>query len=74
MQVLVVPAASAIELTGCNNVSLYANHVEICKPPSKENVGYMKLLEIIKSMRQITTMRWNWYIHGEKLWILAFRF
>jgi pimeloyl-ACP methyl ester carboxylesterase len=51
-KVLVVPAASAIELTGCNNVSLYANHVEICKPPSKENVGYMKLLEIIKSIRR----------------------
>jgi hypothetical protein len=51
MQVLVVPAASAIELTAHNNVSLQANHVEICKPPSKENLGYVKLLEIIKSIR-----------------------
>jgi hypothetical protein len=51
MQVLVVPQASAIQLTGHNNVSLQANHVEICKPPSRESLGYAKLLEIIKFIR-----------------------
>jgi hypothetical protein len=51
MQVLVMPQASAIQLTGDNNVSLHANHVDICKPPSKESLGYAKLLEIIKLIR-----------------------
>jgi pimeloyl-ACP methyl ester carboxylesterase len=50
-KVLVVPWASAIQLTGDNNVSLYANHVDICKPSSKESLGYVKLLQIIKFIR-----------------------
>ncbi|KAH8956105.1 hypothetical protein BDL97_07G021400 [Sphagnum fallax] len=50
-KVLVVPAASAIQLTDHNNVSLHANHVEICKPPSRESLGYVKLREIIESIR-----------------------
>jgi hypothetical protein len=51
MQVLVVPWASATQLTGDNNVSLYANHVDICKPSSKESLGYVKLPQIIKFIR-----------------------
>jgi hypothetical protein len=51
MQVLVVPEASAIELTDHNHVSLYANHVDICKPSSKESLGYAKLLQIIEFIR-----------------------
>ncbi len=51
MQVLVVPQASAIQLTRDNYVFLYANHVEICKLSSKESLGYRKLLEIIEVIR-----------------------
>jgi triacylglycerol esterase/lipase EstA (alpha/beta hydrolase family) len=50
-KVLVVPWASATQLTGDNNVSLHANHVDICKPSSKESLGYVKLLQIIKFIR-----------------------
>jgi len=51
MQVLVVPEASAIELTNYSYLSLYANHVDICKPSSKESLGYAKLLQIIEFIR-----------------------
>jgi hypothetical protein len=50
-KVLVVPVASAIELTDHNHVSLHANHVDMCKPSSKESPAYGKLLQIIKFIR-----------------------
>jgi hypothetical protein len=45
---LVVPWASATQLTRNNNMSLDANHIDICKPHSKTDEGYMKLMGILE--------------------------
>ncbi|CAK9263479.1 unnamed protein product [Sphagnum jensenii] len=46
-KVLVVPWNSVSELTG-HIMTLQANHVDICKPSSKGDPGYQKLLEILE--------------------------
>jgi hypothetical protein len=47
VKVVVVPWASVVELTG-NSMILEANHVDICKPLTKQDKGYQKLLEILE--------------------------
>ncbi len=42
-----VPWTSVSELTG-HIMTLEANHVDICKPSSKGDPGYQKLLEILE--------------------------
>jgi len=44
----VVPWASATQLTHNNNMSLDANHIDICKPHSENDAGYKKLVEILE--------------------------
>jgi pimeloyl-ACP methyl ester carboxylesterase len=46
-RVLVVPWASATQLTRHNNMTLYANHIDICKPRSKNDEGYRKLVSFL---------------------------
>ncbi len=43
-----VPWASATQLSRNNNMSLDANHIDICKPHSKNDEGYTKLVEILE--------------------------
>jgi hypothetical protein len=44
-----VPTASAIRLSNNNNYRVEdANHLTICKPPSKDHISYSKLLECLK--------------------------
>jgi pimeloyl-ACP methyl ester carboxylesterase len=47
-KVLVVPWTSATQLTRNNNMTLDANHIDICKPYSKNDAGYRKLVEILE--------------------------
>ncbi len=44
-----VPWASATELTRNNNMVLEdANHIDICKPHSENDMGYKKLVDILE--------------------------
>ncbi|KAH8962673.1 hypothetical protein BDL97_05G113200 [Sphagnum fallax] len=46
---ILVPRASAIRLSKNNNYTVEdANHLTICKPPSKDHLSYSKLLECLK--------------------------
>ncbi|CAK9858097.1 unnamed protein product [Sphagnum jensenii] len=46
---ILVPTASAIRLSNNNNYKVEdANHLTICKPPSKDHLSYSKLLECLK--------------------------
>ncbi|CAM6056343.1 unnamed protein product [Sphagnum tenellum] len=47
---IIVPTASAIRLSNNNYYIVEdANHLTICKPPSKEHLSYSKLLECLKN-------------------------
>ncbi|CAK9221129.1 unnamed protein product, partial [Sphagnum troendelagicum] len=47
---ILVPWASATRLSNNNNYKVEdANHLTICKPPSKEHLSYSKLLECLKN-------------------------
>jgi hypothetical protein len=46
-EVLVVPLASVTKLAG-HSMIVRANHVDICKPATKGDQGYQKLLEILE--------------------------
>ncbi|KAH8968782.1 hypothetical protein BDL97_03G148300 [Sphagnum fallax] len=47
---ILVPWASATRLSNNNNYTVEdANHLTICKPPSKDHLSYSKLLECLKT-------------------------
>jgi hypothetical protein len=46
-EVLVVPLASVTKLAG-HSMIVKANHIDICKPATKGDSGYQKLLEILE--------------------------
>jgi hypothetical protein len=49
-----VPMASAIRLSNNNNYKVEdANHLTICKPPSKDHLSYSKLLECLKIFMKV---------------------
>ncbi|CAM6027515.1 unnamed protein product [Sphagnum balticum] len=48
-EVLVVPLASVTKLAG-HSMIVNANHVDICKPATKGDPGYEKLLEILETI------------------------
>jgi hypothetical protein len=51
---ILVPKASAIRLCGNNYYKVEdANHLTICKPPSKDHLSYSKLLECLKTFMQV---------------------
>jgi len=47
LKVLVVPLASVTKLAG-HSMIVKANHIDICKPATKGDPGYQKLLEILE--------------------------
>jgi hypothetical protein len=47
LKVLVVPLASVTKLAG-HSMIVKANHIDICKPATKGDSGYQKLLEILE--------------------------
>ncbi|CAM6012213.1 unnamed protein product [Sphagnum balticum] len=52
---ILVPTASAIRLSNNNNYKVEdANHLTICKPPSKDHLSYSKLLECLKIFMKVT--------------------
>jgi hypothetical protein len=58
-----VPRASAIRLSKNNNYTVEdANHLTICKPPSKDHLSYSKLLECLKIFMKVNNIGfyfWN---------------
>ncbi|KAH8960187.1 hypothetical protein BDL97_06G119400 [Sphagnum fallax] len=69
---ILVPKALAIRLSNNNNYKVEdANHLTICKPPSKDHLSYSKLLECLKNFMKgkknqlchlCHVMRWRWKI------------
>jgi hypothetical protein len=59
-----VPRASAIRLSNNNNYTVEdANHVTICKPPSKDHLSYSKLLECLKIFMKVNKIHINFWIY-----------
>jgi hypothetical protein len=57
-----VPTASAIRLSNNNNYKVEdANHLTICKPPSKDHLSYSKLLECLKNFMKVNSNGFNFW-------------
>jgi len=57
-----VPMASAIRLSNNNNYKVEdANHLTICKPPSKDHLSYSKLLECLKIFMKVNNIGFNFW-------------
>ncbi len=55
-----MPKASAIRLSNDNNYTVEdANHLTICKPPSKDHLSYSKLLECLKIFMKVNNIGFN---------------
>ncbi len=55
-----MPRASAIRLSTNNNYTVEdANHLTICKPPSKDHLSYSKLLECLKNFMKANNIGFN---------------
>ncbi len=56
MQGILVPHASAIELSNNNNYKIEdANHLTICKPPNKNHPSYYLLLKCLRICMEVKT-------------------
>jgi hypothetical protein len=59
--------ASAIRLSENNYYKVEdADHLTICKPPSKDHMGYSKLLECLKIFMKVNNIGFNFevmYVH-----------
>jgi hypothetical protein len=59
-----VPMASTIRLSSNNNYRVEdADHLTICKPPSKDHISYSKLLECLKLFMKVNNFGfifWNY--------------
>jgi hypothetical protein len=54
MQGILVPIASAIRLSNNNNYKIEdANHLTICKPPTKDHPSYSLLLDCLKICMEV---------------------
>jgi len=54
--------ASAIRLSNNNNYKVEdANHLTICKPPSKDHLSYSKLLECLKICMKVNNIGFNFW-------------
>jgi hypothetical protein len=63
---ILVPATSAIRLANNNYYIVEdANHLTICKPPSKDHLIYSKLLECLKLFMKVKKIDFNFwnYVH-----------
>jgi hypothetical protein len=70
-----VEVSSAQRLAQCNFYKVEdANHMEVCKPPSKEHPSYQMLLQLIRTCLQvinglhsvlslITYVKWKHYLY-----------
>jgi hypothetical protein len=57
MQGILVPYASAIQLSNNNNYKIEdANHLTICKPPNKDHPSYSLLLKCLKICIEVKTI------------------
>ncbi len=57
-----MPKASAIRLSNNNNYKVEdANHLTICKPPSKDHLSYSKLLECLKIFMKVNNIGFNFW-------------
>ncbi len=57
-----MPTASAIRLSNNNNYIVEdANHLTICKPPSKDHLSYSKLLECLKNFMKVNNNCFNFW-------------
>jgi hypothetical protein len=57
-----VPKALAIRLSNNNNYKVEdANHLTICKPPSKDHLSYSKLLECLKNFMKVNNNGFNFW-------------
>jgi hypothetical protein len=57
-----VPWASATRLSNNNNYTVEdANHLTICKPPSKDHLSYSKLLECLKIFMKVKNIGFNFW-------------
>jgi hypothetical protein len=57
-----VPTTSAIQLSNNNYYKVEdANHLTICKPPSKDHFSYSKLLECLKKFMQVNNIGFNFW-------------
>ncbi len=55
-----MPRASAIRMSKNNNYIVEdANHLTICKPPSKDHPSYSKLLECLKICIKVNNISFN---------------
>jgi hypothetical protein len=55
-----VPTALDIQLLNSNNYKVEdANHLTICKPPSKDQLSYFKLLECLKIFMKANNIGFN---------------
>ncbi len=54
--------ALAIRLSNNNNYTVEdANHLTICKPPSKDHLSYSKLLECLKIFMKVNNIGFNFW-------------
>jgi len=57
-----MPMASAIRLSNSNKYTVEnANHLTICKPPSKDHLSYSKLLECLKIFMKLNNIGFNFW-------------
>jgi hypothetical protein len=57
-----VPVASSIRLSNNNYYIVEdANHLTICKPPSKDHFSYSKLLECLKFFMKVNDIGFNFW-------------
>ncbi len=57
-----MPTASAIRLSNNNNYTVEdANHLTICKPPSKDHLSYSKLLECLKIFMKVNNIGFSFW-------------
>jgi len=59
---ILVPTTSAIRLSNNNYYIVEdANHLTICKPPSKDHISYSKLLECLKLFMKVNNIDFNFW-------------
>ncbi len=64
---MVVKAASAMQLAGNNFYLLEdCDHMQVCKPPSKEHQSYFQLLDVLRTCREGTDPPAVWCERAEQ--------
>ncbi len=67
-----MPMASAIRLSNNNYYIVEgANHLTICKPPSKDHLSYSKLLECLKLSMKVNNIGFNFWNYVSSFNLIA---